>query len=408
MNWKLNSNLTAMSIVAACLILAGGTVVGAYHCYRMLGWIAAFPVAGFLFADYLGFHLIFFARKEKGLLGWSSLLCKFLIFGTLLLNGASLVYLLITEAKDKAAIASKIKTEKAKVEIETAAKMKLIEAESAARRAEETQRAENAAKLMATTGNARLARVVTTTAPAQTIAFGLSVSPSPSPARETTTTEEAKKDAPSTFERFIRWYTRAPLYFSGGLIGLACFILTQVFGKLGADRHGTKPGQVNYQGERTYRILPDGRRQIVQSTYSPEEIGKIVDADEDFPDEIEATTKQDNRTGRRLDNGQTKKSDSGRQSPISDDSFDRNAALKSLREHLKQISFENPKVWFKADLIRGGVKIRLFKKDHGHEIMVATNDQSNKLLRAVNRPDFRKRLIDELIYQGFPIERLYE
>src|SRR5262249_47548017 len=136
----------------------------------------------------------------------------------------------------KAVTVSKIEAEKAKLEIETAAKMKLIEAESAARRAEETQRAENAAKLVAATGNARLARVVTTTTPALPISFGLAVSPSPMPTPGATTTEEAKKDDPSTFERFIRWYTRAPLYFSGATVGLLCFVLTQVFGKLDADR----------------------------------------------------------------------------------------------------------------------------------------------------------------------------
>ena len=150
MNWKLNSNLTAMSIVAACLVLAGGTVVAAYHSFKHLGWLAIFPVAGFLFADYMGAHLIFFSHKEKGLLGWSAMTCKFLVFGTLLLNGGSLVYLLITESKDRTATANKIEETKARTDIETTAKVKLIEAESAARRAEDKQRAENAANLAAT------------------------------------------------------------------------------------------------------------------------------------------------------------------------------------------------------------------------------------------------------------------
>ncbi len=56
-------------------------------------------------------------------------------------------------------------------------------------------------------------------------------------------------------------------------------------------------------------------------------------------------------------------------------------------------------------MVRGGVTIRMFKRDHGHEIMIATTDQSDKLLAAVDRPDLRERLLDELIYQGFPIER---
>ena len=104
----------------------------------------------------------------------------------------------------------------------------------------------------------------------------------------------------------------------------------------------------------------------------------------------------------------TRKSDSGRLSPISGDSGARKEALKILRERLKQIAFYHPGVWFKADLIRGGMTIRLFKKDHGHEIMVAGTDQSDKLLAAVNRPDFRDRLLDELIYQRFPVDNAGE
>jgi hypothetical protein len=127
---------------------------------------------------------------------------------------------------------------------------------------------------------------------------------------------------------------------------------------------------------------------------------------EDFPSEIDADVVQDDRSGRRL--AQTRKSDSGRLSPISGDSTARKDALKKLREHLKAIAFYHPGVWFKADLIRGGVTIRLFKKDHGHEIMVATTDQSDKLLAAVDRPDFRARLLGELIHQGFPLEKASE
>jgi hypothetical protein len=125
---------------------------------------------------------------------------------------------------------------------------------------------------------------------------------------------------------------------------------------------------------------------------------------EEFPREIDAGVVRDDRTGRRLD--RTRKSDSGRLSPISGDPDARKDALKTLREHLKQIAFYHPGVWFKADLIRGGVTIRLFKKEHSHEIMVARTDQSDKLLAAVNRPDFRERLLGELIYQGFPLDEV--
>src|SRR5689334_16945857 len=39
---------------------------------------------------------------------------------------------------------------------------------------------------------------------------------------------------------------------------------------------------------------------------------------------------------------------------------DRKDALKRLREHLKAVAFYHPNRWFKADLVRGGVTIRLF------------------------------------------------
>src|SRR5262249_54004909 len=81
-----------------------------------------------------------------------------------------------------------------------------------------------------------------------------------------------------------------------------------------------------------------------------------------FPDELDAEVIQSDRTGRRFD--RTRKSDSGRPSPISGDLAARKDALKLLREHLKQIAFYHPGMWFKADLIHGGVNIRLFKKDH--------------------------------------------
>jgi hypothetical protein len=360
MNWKLNSNLTAMSIVAACLILAGGTVVGAYHSYKMLGWIAVFPVAGFLFADYLGFHLIFFARKEKGLLGWSSLVCKFLIFGTLLLNGASLVYLLITESKDRAATASKIETEKSRIEIETAAKMKLIEAESAAHRAEETQRAENAAKLAIATGNARLARVVTTTRPAQPITFDVAATPSPTPEP---TEENKAKDDPSTFERFISWYVRAPLYFSGGLVALACFILTQVFGKLAADRTAC--------------------------------------AATEWPDEIDANARSE-RNQSRFD-GEASHARNIASHESGEASQD---GLRILQETCSQISFGLPGRWFAVDVRPDHVRVRLRTRVDGREATLKTARLTLEVLRdalTMQRDQFRSRVERSLKRGGFEL-----
>jgi len=54
-------------------------------------------------------------------------------------------------------------------------------------------------------------------------------------------------------------------------------------------------------------------------------------------------------------------------------------------------------------LVRGGVTIRLFERQHGHEIALSQTTQSDKLLAAVDRPDFRDRLIEELRRQEFEI-----
>ncbi len=349
MNWKLNSNLTVMSVVAACLVLAGGTVVGAYHSFKHLGWIAVFPVAGFLFADYMGAHLIFFSHKEKGLLGWSAMTCKFLVFGTLLLNGASLVYLLVTESKDRTATANKIEETKARTEIDTTAKVKLIEAESAARRAEDTQRAENAAKLVAATGNARLARAVTTMRPSRVAS---NAAPSPTPALESRATEEEKaKDEPATFERFVRWYTRAPLYFSGGLVGLLCFVLMQVFGKMAADRKADADES-------------SGELDVVEKR-APAMLGPFVKAPEKA-----ATHALLNYNGAGTEN-ETTRNDNGE-------------GLRRLRESLKLIGFHHSPMHFNVDL----------KDDH---IWIRATESSNAEQRTTHSAKAALSILDDAI-----------
>jgi hypothetical protein len=81
----------------------------------------------------------------------------------------------------------------------------------------------------------------------------------------------------------------------------------------------------------------------------------------------------------------------------------RDDSLTILRGHLKAIAFQHPGRWFKADLIKGGVSIRMTERQGGREVDIAKTRQSNKILAAVNRPDFRERLIAELVACGFPI-----
>jgi hypothetical protein len=79
--------------------------------------------------------------------------------------------------------------------------------------------------------------------------------------------------------------------------------------------------------------------------------------------------------------------------------------LSVLRHHLRVIAFHCPNRWFKCDLIDGGVWIRMCERRAGREVTIAKTKQSNKLFAAINRPDFRERLVDELIHHGFPIEQ---
>ena len=85
----------------------------------------------------------------------------------------------------------------------------------------------------------------------------------------------------------------------------------------------------------------------------------------------------------------------------------REGALLTLREHLSVIAEGMPNHHFKTDLREpskgGGVWIRLSESRAGRERIVAKTKQSDKLLAAVGRPDFRARLITELKACGFPI-----
>src|SRR5262249_15512400 len=145
---------------------------------------------------------------------------------------------------------------------------------------------------------------------------------------------------------------------------LALAVLTLVFIRNRTAATNARSGpqvQWGYIGERDFKVLPDGRRQVTNSTYDPNEVGMIVDADYEFPDAIDTNLKQDHRAGRRFD--QTTKSDIRRQSPDSAIPVDREKDLRTLRAHLKEIAFYCPGFWFRADLLHpAGVVIRMFRR----------------------------------------------
>jgi len=161
--------------------------------------------------------------------------------------------------------------------------------------------------------------------------------------------------------------------------------------------------QMTEAGASADRVLPGDERETIESTNSPDEAGKIVEQDDDFPSELDASESeaQRNPTFRQKRQADTKIATTVATSATDE----RLPALSVLRHHLRVIAFHCPNRWFKCDLIDGGVWIRMCERRAGREVTIAKTKQSNKLFAAINRPDFRERLVDELIHHGFPIEQ---
>jgi len=114
-----------------------------------------------------------------------------------------------------------------------------------------------------------------------------------------------------------------------------------------------------------------------------------IDRGEDFPDEVDADAAlRPSRQPR------------GNFATVATDG----KAIETLKEHLRAVAFTHPGRWYKVDPVQGGVIIRLMGREKGRpERTIAQTRQSNKILAAVSRPDFRERLIEELKACGFPI-----
>ncbi len=169
----------------------------------------------------------------------------------------------------------------------------------------------------------------------------------------------------------------------------------------------SKPVEVNYQGERTYRILPDGRRQIIQSTYSPDEVGRIVEADEDFPDELDASS----QSGRNQSNLRSYASDANNATIATQSDAERcrvatQDGLAILRDTLSDVAFTSPGKWFKCDLRPDHVLVRLNYREQGREMTERSAKlRLDVLINAVQMPrdQFRARVKRSLRRGGFEI-----
>ena len=156
-------------------------------------------------------------------------------------------------------------------------------------------------------------------------------------------------------------------------------------------------------GERAFRLLPAGERETIESTEALAEVDQIVEQDDIFPSELDAS---EHEARRNPASRQERQADTKIATAVATSATnERLPALSALRHHLRVIAFHYPNRWFNCDLIDGGVWIRMCERRAGREVTIAKTKQSDKLFAAINRQDFRARLVDELIRQGFPIEK---
>src|SRR5215475_12925332 len=149
--------------------------------------------------------------------------------------------------------------------------------------------------------------------------------------------------------------------------------------------------------------LPPAESEAIESAYAPEQARNGVEQNDDFPSELDASVREAQRNPPLR---QQRQADTKIATTVATSAADeRLPALNVLRHHLRVIAFHHPGRWFKCDLIDGGVWIRMCERRAGREATIAKTRQSDKLFTAIDRPGFRARLVDELIYQGFPIDK---
>lgn len=148
---------------------------------------------------------------------------------------------------------------------------------------------------------------------------------------------------------------------------------------------------------------PQENRETIEPAQAPGALDNVVEQDDDFPSEIDASEREARRNPALR---QQRQANTQIATTVATGAADeRLPALSVLRHHLRVIAFHYPNRWFKCDLIDGGVWIRMCERRAGRETTIAKTKQSDKIFTAISRPDFRARLVDELIRQGFPIEK---
>jgi hypothetical protein len=150
-------------------------------------------------------------------------------------------------------------------------------------------------------------------------------------------------------------------------------------------------------------VAPQEDQQTIEPALAPAVLDNVVEHDDDFPSEIDASEREAQRNPALR---QQRQADTQIATTVATGAADeRLPALSILRHHLRVIAFHYPNRWFKCDLIDGGVWIRMCERRAGRETTIAKTKQSDKIFTAISRPDFRARLVDELIRHGFPIEK---
>ena len=151
--------------------------------------------------------------------------------------------------------------------------------------------------------------------------------------------DKQEKSSQSLFENYediLFWIMAGEL----ALYAISAFTLFAIAKLLDGSRAETSGSSVQYRGERGYVYLPDGRKRVTHSSYDPDEVGKIVDADYEFPSSLDTESRSPlprERLETAPTNSQRKKKPE--RSIASFDSAEYAEGLKALREVLKDISF---------------------------------------------------------------------
>lgn len=390
-----NRAIAVLTGVVCALISIGGTVLGSIYALQELGSIGLLSVAGFVVADVTMAWASYIDYKEDGTsLEWCAWLVKFVLAAVLILTGAAVTYQMVTEGKWESARKSR------------------TEATRGAQREVDCKGLTPAQCRQALREQRRLGDEVHK--------------------RELASDEKTRQEASAAVkDSWLIWYAGLPVFkYVPGLSGLLCLFALTLVAKLAGPGTGPKPSSSSTMrnlGERTYRILPDGRREIIQSTYGDDDVGKILPAEEHRPSIPIRRPSSRPMMGASAGNGKigqtpprerlaivAEKTPEIRAEKLDSEGqksrhivYKNAEGLRALREALKVISFRLKGRSFKVDIKPDCVWIRMMFFNGATQQTEASAGASHSILDdvlAMPEEAFRERLERFLRKNGFELE----